>query len=81
LFPIAVFGCLKQLNNWDAQAPPSISDTRLVQICPRAKLLKEFSWPTPPFNNGGPNGIGYLMYRWKQGAAQVSEVTKDGVVE
>jgi hypothetical protein len=56
----------------ELQAPPSISDTRLVQICPRAKLLKEFSWPTPPFNNGGPNGIGYLMYRWKQGAAQVS---------
>lgn len=61
--------------------PPSISDVRLVQIHPRAKSLPKFDWPTTPFTNGGPNGIGYLMYRWKQGAAQVREVTKDGVVE
>jgi hypothetical protein len=63
------------------QPPPSISDTRLVQIHPRPKTLKMFDWPTIPFTNGGPNGIGYLMYRWKKGAKPVAEVTKDGVVE
>jgi hypothetical protein len=65
----------------EIQPPPSISDARLVQIYPRKRELKKFDWPTTSFTNGGPNGIGYLMYRWKKGGKQVSTVTRDGVVE
>ena len=59
------------------QPPTSISDTRLVQIHPKARALKKFDWPTPPFTNGGPNGIGYLMYRWKKDGKRV----RAGVIE
>jgi hypothetical protein len=48
---------------------------------PRKSGLKKFDCPTTPFTNGGPNGIGFLMHRWKKDAKQVSKVTKDGVVE
>jgi len=65
----------------EVQPPPSFSDARLVQIYPRKSGLKKFDWPTTPFTNGGPNGIGFLMHRWKKDAKQVSKVTKDGVVE
>jgi len=65
----------------EVQPPPSISDARLVQIYPRKREFKKFDWPTTPFTNGGPNGIGYLMYRWKKGGKQVSTVTKNGVIE
>jgi hypothetical protein len=65
----------------EVQPPPSICDERLVQIHPRPRQLKKFDWPTTPFTNGDPDGIGYLMYRWKKDAKQVSTVTKNGVVE
>jgi hypothetical protein len=54
------------------QPPPSISDERLIQIYPKARALKKFDWPTTPFTNGGPHGIGYLMYRWKKDGKRVS---------
>jgi hypothetical protein len=57
--------------------PPSgSSDSKLIQIYPPSKKA---DWPPPPFTNGGPNGIAYLMQRWRQGE-KVSMVTKDGVV-
>ena len=55
-----------------------ISDLRLIQIYPNAP--KKVEWPTDPFTNGGPNGIGHLLHRWCQGE-KVSMVTKDSVVE
>jgi hypothetical protein len=65
----------------EVQPPSTIADARLVLIHPRKKQLKKFDWPTTPFTNGGPNGIGYLMYRWKKDGKPVKEVTKDGVEE
>ena len=53
-----------------------ISDSRLIQTYP--KVLKKAEWPSAAFTNGGPNGIGYLLYRWRQGE-KVSMVTKDGI--
>lgn len=61
----------------EVQPPPGISDSRLVQIYPKKRELKKFDWPTTPFTNGGPNGVGYLLHRWRQGE-KVSIVTKDG---
>ena len=61
----------------EVQPPPGISDSRLVQIYPKRRELKKFDWPTTPFTNGGPNGVGYLLHRWRQGE-KVSMVTKDG---
>jgi hypothetical protein len=55
----------------EVEPPPSISDARLVQIYPKARALKRFDWPTTPFTNGGSNGIGYLMNRWKKNGTQV----------
>lgn len=62
----------------EIQPPASISDLRLIQIYPNAP--KKVEWPTDPFTNGGPNGIGHLLHRWCQGE-KVSMVTKDSVVE
>lgn len=59
----------------EIQPPAGISDSRLVQIYP--KVRKKAEWPPPAFTNGGPNGIGYLLHRWRQGK-KVSMVTKDG---
>ena len=47
-----------------------------IQIYPKRRELKKFDWPTTPFTNGGPNGVGYLLHRWRQGE-KVSMVTKD----
>jgi hypothetical protein len=58
--------------------PPGISDSRLLQIYPPA--VKKADWPPAPFTNGGSNGIGYLMQRWRQGE-KVAMVTKDSVVK
>ena len=60
----------------EIQPPVGISDSRLIQIYP--KVLKKAEWPPAAFTNGGPNGIGYLLYRWRQGE-KVSMVTKDGI--
>jgi hypothetical protein len=60
----------------EIQPPAGISDSRLIQIYP--KVLKKAEWPPAAFTNGGANGIGYLLYRWRQGE-KVSMVTKDGV--
>ena len=49
----------------EVQPIPGISDHSLIQIYP--KTPKKVSWPPTPFTNGGPNGIGYLMARWKGG--------------
>ena len=55
----------------EVQPSPDISDARLVQIYPKSRSLKKFNWPTTPFTNGGPNGIAYLMHRWKKHGKQV----------
>jgi hypothetical protein len=60
----------------EIQPPVGISDSRLIQICP--KVLKKAEWPPAAFTNGGPSGIGYLLHRWRQGE-KVSMVTKDGI--
>lgn len=60
------------------QPPPGICDSRLIQIYPKAP--KQAEWPPERFTNGGPNGIGYLLHRWRQGE-QVSMVTKSSVVK
>jgi len=71
----------ESLGITEVQPPPTIADARIVQIHPRSRQLRKFDWPTPPFTNGGPNGIGYLMYRWKKSGEEVKEITKDGVVK
>ena len=62
----------------EVQPPRGISDVRLVQIYPKRRDLKQFDWPTTPFTNGGPNGVGYLLHRWRQGE-KVSMVRTDGI--
>jgi len=57
---------------------PGISDSRLIQIHP--PVVRKADWPPPPFTNGGPNGIAYLMQRWRQGE-KVLMITKDSVVK
>jgi hypothetical protein len=57
--------------------PLGSSDAKLIQIYP--KVSKKADWPPARFTNGGPNGIAYLMQRWRQGE-EVSMVKKDGVV-
>jgi len=57
--------------------PHGSSDSKLIQIYPQ--VSKKTDWPPAPFTNGGPNGIAYLMQRWREGE-KVSMVTKDGVV-
>jgi hypothetical protein len=58
--------------------PPGISNSRLIQIHP--PVVKKAEWPPTPFTNGGPNGIAYLMQRWRQGE-KVAVVTQDSVVK
>ena len=81
IFTEHIHATYQSLDFQPIQPLASICDERLVQIHPRPKLLKSFNWPTTPFTNGGPNGIGYLMYRWKVGATPVSEITRAGVIE
>jgi hypothetical protein len=59
------------------QPPAGISDERLILIHPPG--TKRAEWPPAPFTNGGPNGIAYLMQRWRQGE-KVSMVKRIGVV-
>ena len=47
------------------EPPPGVSDSKLIQIHPHVK--KKAEWPPAPFTNGGPNGIAYLMQRWRRG--------------
>ena len=47
------------------QPAPGISDSRLIQIYPNKP--KSVDWPPEPFTNGGPNGYGYLLHRWRIG--------------
>ena len=55
-----------QSEQISAMSPtPGISDSRLIQIHP--SVLKKADWPPIPFTNGGPNGIAFLMQRWRQG--------------
>jgi hypothetical protein len=62
----------------EIQPPSGICDSRLIQIYPKAP--KQAVWPPERFTNGGPNGIGYLLHRWRQGE-QVSMVTRSSVVK
>lgn len=62
----------------EIQPPLGISDSRLIQIYPKAP--KKAEWPPERFTNGGPRGIGYLLHRWRQGE-KVSMVTKTSVVK
>jgi len=59
------------------QPPVGVSDSRIIQIHPRG--LRKADWPPAPFTNGGPNGIGHLLHRWRQGE-KVSMVTKNSIV-